>query len=68
MQLLINQMTQEIICVAIEKGRKHDFRIYKESQIQILEKIEIIADKGYQGLIAIMQIVECPIKSQKKAT
>ena len=45
-------MTQEIICVAIEKGRKHDLRIYKESHIQILEKIEIIADKGYQGIRA----------------
>jgi len=66
MQLLINQITQEIICVAIEKGRKHDFRIYKESQIQISQEIEIIADKGYQGLNRYHAKSRIPYKKPKK--
>ena len=50
MQLLINQRTLEIICAAIRKGTEHDFRIFKESKINAVPKIEVIADKGYQGI------------------
>lgn len=50
MQLLINQITQEIICTAIEKGKQHDFQIFKKSEIKAIQRIEVIADKGYQGI------------------
>ncbi len=50
MQLLINQRTLEIICAAIRKGTEHDFRIFKQSKIKAVPKIEVIADKGYQGI------------------
>lgn len=50
MQLLINQRTLEIICAAIRKGTEQDFRILKESKIKAVPKIEVIADKGYQGI------------------
>lgn len=50
MQLLINQRTLEIICAAIRKGTEHDLRIFKESKIKAVPKIEVIADQGYQGL------------------
>ena len=52
--------------MAIEKGRKHDFRIYKESQIQILEEIEIVADKGYQGINRYHANSRVPYKKPKK--
>jgi len=47
---LVNQKTKEIICIAVRKGKVHDFRIWKESQIDIGEKTELLADKGYQGI------------------
>jgi hypothetical protein len=47
---LVNQKTKEIICVEVREGKVDDFRIWKESQIGIGEKIEILADKGYQGI------------------
>jgi hypothetical protein len=48
MQLLINQRTLEIICAAIRKGKKPDFRIFKKTKILAVPRIEVIADKGYQ--------------------
>ena len=50
MQLLINQRKLEIICAAIRKGKEHDFRTFKKSKIKAVPKIEVIADKGYQGI------------------
>lgn len=41
----------------------HDFRIWKESQIDI--KIELIADKGYQGIKKIHENSRIPIKKTK---
>ena len=49
-QILVNTKTNEIICTAVSKGKVHDFKIWKESQIGIGKKIELLADKGYQGI------------------
>jgi IS5 family transposase len=48
--------------VAIGKGRTHDFRIYKENPIYIGKKIELLADKGYQGIRKIHENSRTPIK------
>ena len=49
---MVNTKTNEIICTAVSKGKVHDFKIWKESQIGIGKKIELLADKGYQGIIS----------------
>ncbi len=64
-QVLVNQKTQEIICVAVRAGKVHDFRIWKESQIDIGKKIELLADKGYQGIKEIHENSRTPIKKTK---
>jgi IS5 family transposase len=61
----VNQKTQEIICVAVREGKVHDFRIWKESQIGIGEKTELLADKGYQGVGKIHKNSRTPIKNPK---
>lgn len=65
-QLLINQITLEIICVAIGKGREHDFRIFKESKIKAVQEIEVIADKGYQGIKNYHDNSRTPHKKPRK--
>ena len=49
-QILVNTKTNKIICTAVSKGKVHDFKIWEESQIGIDKKIELLADKGYQGI------------------
>jgi IS5 family transposase len=62
---LVNQRTQEIVCVAVREGKIHDFRIWKESQTGIGKKIELLADKGYQGIAKIHSNSRIPIKKSK---
>ncbi|WP_428994156.1 transposase [Bacillus cereus] len=50
-QILLNQKTKEILCIAQGKGHIHDFRLFKESMGQgIHRKISLLADSGYQGI------------------
>ena len=44
----------------------HDFRIWKESQIDIKAETELLADKGYQGLKKIHAHSRTPIKKTRK--
>lgn len=67
MQLLINQATLEIICVAIGKGRDHDFKIFKKSKIKAVPRIEAIADKGYQGIKKYHANSKTPHKKPRNA-
>lgn len=47
---MANQATGQIICTSYGKGREHDFRIFKNSQVRFRENIECLGDKGYQGI------------------
>lgn len=49
-QVVVNQSTQEIICTAYAKGKRHDFHLFKTSQVKLKSEIECLADKGYQGI------------------
>ncbi len=62
---MVNQKTQEIICVALREEKLHDFRIWKESQIGIGEKAELLADKEYQGVEKIHDNSRTRIKKSK---
>lgn len=65
-QVLVNQKTQEIICIAVRKGKVHDLRIWKESQVNLTKETELLADKGYQGIKKIHSNSRTPIKKTKK--
>lgn len=48
------------------KGRKHDFRLFKESRTAILPSIQSLTDSGYQGIQKIHANCLKPIKGTKK--
>lgn len=60
------QKTGEIICVVAANGRRHDFRIFKESGLRVLPETEIQADTGYQGLQKRHEKSKIPFKATKK--
>ena len=62
----MNAKTREIICTAVGKGKVHDFRLWKESQISIDKNIELLADKGYQGIKNLHEKSRIPFKKSKK--
>lgn len=65
-QVIIEQKSKKIICLVHEKGRVHDFKVFKNSGIKFGELLKVIADKGYQGITKIHQSSETPIKKKRK--
>jgi len=65
-QVVADQKSEQVICVRCEKGRVHDFRLWKESRIGLNKEIEILGDKGYQGIQKIHQNSQIPHKKKKK--
>ena len=64
-QIVAAQKSEQVICVRCEKGRVHDFRLWKESKIRLNKEIEILGDKGYQGIQKIHQNSQIPHKKKK---
>ena len=65
-QVVADQKSEQVICVRCEKGRVHDFRLWKESKVRLNKEIEILGDKGYQGIQKIHQNSQIPHKKKKK--
>lgn len=66
MQLIVNQLTKEIVCTAFAKGRRHDFHVFKEIKTYVKEEIQLLADKGYQGINRYHKNSQTPYKKAKK--
>lgn len=63
--MLVDFKTGTIICLAFANGKKHDFRLYKESRVHVLMEILLKADTGYQGLIKLHANSRLPKKRSK---
>jgi hypothetical protein len=55
-----------IICTAQGTGKEHDFQLFKRSKVKPIESIEVLADKGYQGINKIHGSSYIPFKKSKK--
>ena len=65
-QVVVNKPNREIICTSFSNGKRHDFRVFKESKVRILPDIKIVTDTGYQGIAKIHPNSELPKKQTKK--
>ena len=63
---MVDKKTKQVICTDFTNGRKHDFRLFKESKILIHHKVKVITDTGYQGIQKIHNNSELPKKRNKK--
>ena len=52
-QMLVNLQAGEIIALAFSNGKKHDFQLFKDSDIHVKAETVLEADTGYQGLAQI---------------
>jgi len=48
--MLVNLKDGQIICLTFANGKKHDFRLFKESHVHVLPDTLLEADTGYLGL------------------
>jgi IS5 family transposase len=63
---VVNKKTGLIISVHIAKGKKHDFKMFKESRLPIGKDTQIQADSGYQGIQKLHANCQIPHKKKKK--
>ena len=63
---MLNKKTRKVICTSFSNGKKHDFRLFKESKTYIQPKIRVITDTGYQGIHKLHINSELPKKRSKK--
>jgi hypothetical protein len=58
--------TGKILSAAFCAGRKHDFQLFKESGIELPPHVLLLADAGYQGMVAIHHPnSQTPVKKTK---
>lgn len=58
-------MTGLIQAIRFDKGKTHDFDMYKNSNFDLSEELEINADSGFQGIQKLHSKVNLPDKASK---
>ncbi|KAG6559901.1 hypothetical protein RHOW815_000084 [Candidatus Rhabdochlamydia sp. W815] len=64
--MIVDKKSQKVICTAFSNGKRHDFRLFKESKTKIYPKTKVITDTGYQGLQKIHSHTNMPKRKNKK--
>ena len=62
----MDKKSTEIICTAFCNGKRHDFRLLKESRVRLHKNTKALVDTGYQGLKKLHAKTEMPKKKSKK--
>jgi hypothetical protein len=62
----VDKASGNIICTNFANGRKHDFKVFKDSGVRVNPKNKIVVDSGYQGLQKIHSNIMLPKKHSKK--
>ena len=65
-QLVVDPKGKKIICTHFSNGKRHDFRLFKESKTHVCPETVIVVDTGYQGLQKIHLNTRIPKKKSKK--
>ena len=62
----MDKESRKIICTAFCNGKRHDFRLFKESKTHIHSQINALIDSGYLGLQKLHAKTQMPKKKSKK--
>jgi hemerythrin len=65
-QIVAHKTSRKILCTAFDKGRRHDFKLFKDSKVHFREESKCLVDTGYQGIQKIHPNSEYPKKKSKK--
>jgi hypothetical protein len=63
--VIVDKKTRQIISTAITNGKRHDFRLFKESKTRIHPDIKVVTDTGYQGIAKLHSRSQLPKKRSK---
>ena len=60
-QVIIELKTKKIMCLRHGKGKIHDFKLFKKSKLNLAKTSQMLADKGYQGILKVQEKSATPI-------
>ena len=64
-QLVVDKKSSLIICTNFCNGKKHDFKLFKDSKVRWTQKIRGIVDSGYAGIKKLQNSSLLPKKRSK---
>lgn len=64
-QIIMDELTKKIIGIAFGKGSVHDFKMFKNSTINLDKLIAFLADNGYLGIQGLFSKSLTPKKKSK---
>lgn len=64
--MVVDKKTKKVICTAFSNGKKHDFKLFKESKVRWTKDRAGLTDSGYTGIKKLQNNTRLPKKSSKK--
>ena len=65
-QVVVNKSDKKVICTSFANGKRHDFRVYKESKVHAKAETKIQGDTAFIGIKKLHTNSEVPFKRTKK--
>jgi hypothetical protein len=65
-QIVADRVSRKILCTAFDKGRNHDFKLFKDSKVYLKKESKCLVDTGYPGIRKIHGNSVHPRKKMKK--
>jgi len=62
----VDKKTKKVVCTAFSNGKKHDFKLFKESKVRWTDNRYGVTDSGYTGIKKLQKNSRLPKKSSKK--
>ena len=62
----MEKASKKIFCTNFSNGKRHDFKVFKESNVHFRESTKALTDTGFLGLQKIHNNTEMPKKRSKK--
>ena len=64
-QIVVDKKSSLIVCTNFCNGKKHDFKLFKDSRVRWVQKIKGIVDSGYTGIKKLQSSSLLPKKRSK---
>ena len=64
--MVVDKNSEQIICTAFTNGKRHDFKLFRESKVRVKPETKLDVDTGYLGISEIHVNSVLPRKKSKK--
>ena len=64
--MVVDKKSRTVICTAFANGKRHDFKLFKESRVHVRPETKVDVDTGYLGISEIHANSVLPRKKSKK--